>query len=98
MNSWRLNDCDLYVTVEPCPMCAGAILNARIRKVYFGTRDDKSGAVVSKTNLLSLDGEFCNHKAEFEEGMLKEECKALIQDFFSKLRKRKIFIDKPLNS
>ncbi len=88
LNAWRLSGCDLYVTVEPCPMCAGAVLNARMNKVYFGTTDEKSGAVVSKTKLLSLDGEFCNHKAEYEAGVLDLECKNLLQDFFSKLRKK----------
>ena len=84
LNNWRLMDCDLYVTVEPCPMCAGAILNSRIRKVYFGALDKKSGAVVSNINML--DSEYCNHKALYEAGILSSECEHILKDFFKKLR------------
>ncbi len=85
LNNWRLNDCDLYVTLEPCPMCAGAILNSRIKNLYFGAFDEKSGAVVSNLNML--DYEFCNHKTNYESGIMEEECSALIKEFFKKLRK-----------
>ena len=86
LNSWRLTGCDMYVTVEPCPMCAGALLNARVSNLYFGTEDKKSGAVVS--NLFSLDQDkvFCNHKVNYEGGVLKVECKEKLQEFFRKLR------------
>ena len=88
MGSWRLNGCEMYVTVEPCPMCAGAILNSRISKVYYGTVDEKSGAIESNVNLLDLDKTFCNHKVLYEGDVLKEDCKSLLQAFFSKLRKK----------
>lgn len=86
MGSWRLNDCEMYVTVEPCPMCAGAILNSRMKKVYFGALDEKSGAVVSNLQMLDLDKTFCNHKVEYETGLLQDECQSLLKEFFSKLR------------
>ena len=73
LNSRRLIDCDMYVTLEPCPMCAGAAIQSRIRKIFFGTADEKTGAVGSKLNLLS-DYKF-NHNVEYESGILKEECK-----------------------
>lgn len=85
LENWRLSDCEIYVTVEPCPMCAGAILNSRMKKLYFGTRDEKSGAVVS--NIHMLDKEYLNHKMNYEEGMLKDECRDLLVDFFKKRRK-----------
>ena len=89
LNSWRLNDCEMYVTCEPCPMCAGALLNARIKKVYFGALDEKSGAVVSNLNMLDLSKTFCNHKVEYEKEVLKDECQSLLKSFFAKLRKKK---------
>ena len=85
LKNWRLNDCDLYVTLEPCPMCAGAILNSRINKVYFGALDKKSGAVVS--NLKMLDNEFCNHTAKYEQGILEQECSDILKKFFKEIRK-----------
>ena len=88
LGSWRLNDCDLYVTMEPCPMCAGAILNARIRKLYFGAVDEKSGAVISNLHELDLDKTFCNHKVLYEGGVLEQECQQMIKRFFRELRKR----------
>lgn len=88
LNSWRLIDCDMYVTLEPCPMCAGAIIQSRIRKVYFGVLDEKTGAVGSKLNLFT-DYKF-NHNVDFEDGILSEECKLLLQDFFKDLRKAKL--------
>ena len=88
LNSWRLIDCDMYVTLEPCPMCAGAIIQSRVRKVYFGAPDEKTGAVGSKLNLFT-DYKF-NHNVDFEIGILNEECKSLLQDFFKDLRKSKL--------
>ena len=88
LKSWRLIDCDMYVTLEPCSMCAGAIINARMRKVYIGAEDEKTGAVGSVLNLF-MDYKF-NHTVLFEKGLLSEECKAVLQDFFKSLRKAKI--------
>lgn len=84
--NWRLEDCEIYVTLEPCPMCAGAIINSRIKKVYIGALDDKSGACGSVLNLFDYP---FNHKVEFESGILENECKSILQDFFKELRKRK---------
>lgn len=86
LGGWRLPRCELYVTLEPCPMCAGAIINARIEKVYFGAYDPKAGSVGSVTDLFALP---YNHKPEVEGGVLEEECAAQISDFFKELRKRK---------
>ena len=87
LNSWRLDDCEMYVTLEPCTMCAGAIINSRIKKVYVGTRDEKTGAVGSVLNLFE-DYTF-NHKVESETGILKEECEDILKKFFKELRKIK---------
>ena len=87
LNSWRLNDCQMYVTLEPCSMCAGALINSRIDKVYIGTLDKKTGACGSKLNLLN-DYKF-NHKVEIEKNILKEDCEKILKDFFENLRKRK---------
>ena len=87
LKSWRLIDCDMYVTLEPCTMCAGAIINSRIKKVYVGTRDEKTGAVGSVLNLL--DDYTFNHKVESEIGILKEECEDILKQFFKELRKIK---------
>lgn len=84
LNSWRLIDCDMYVTLEPCSMCAGALIQSRIRKVYFGAEDAKTGACGSVLNLLE-DYKF-NHVVEVEKGVLKDECESLLKDFFVKLR------------
>ncbi|MGI6031702.1 MAG: GNAT family N-acetyltransferase [Eubacteriales bacterium] len=86
LKGWRLMDCDLYVTLEPCPMCAGAILNARIRKVYYGAKDHRFGAAGSTTDLFSVE---YNHRAQVEGGVLEEECSALISQFFRELRWRR---------
>lgn len=88
LKSWRLLDCDMYVTLEPCSMCAGAIINSRIRKVYIGANDEKTGAVGSVFNLFT-DYKF-NHNVQFEKGILDNECKKILQDFFKALRKIKI--------
>lgn len=90
LKSWRLLDCEMYVTLEPCSMCAGAIINSRIKKVYFGTKDEKTGACGSVLNLFN-DYTF-NHKVELEEGILKDECEKILKDFFKDLRKIKRLI------
>lgn len=83
LGGWRLWQCDLYVTLEPCPMCAGAIINSRIKTVYFGAYDSKAGSFgsVADFNVLPY-----NHKPEIIGGIMEEECKALLTDFFKKLR------------
>ena len=83
LGGWRLWECTLYVTLEPCPMCAGAILNARIPRVVFGASDGKYGAVRSVCSLFSMD---FNHHPAVESGVREAECAALLQDFFRKLR------------
>ena len=85
LNSWRLEDCELYVTLEPCPMCAGAILNARIRRVWYGARDEAMGACGGVTNLFMED--FPNRPA-LVGGILQEECKSILEEFFRDLRRR----------
>lgn len=87
LESWRLTDCDIYVTLEPCSMCAGALIQSRIRKVYIGTMDKKTGACGSVLNLLE-DYKF-NHKVEVENGILEEECKKILKEFFKELRNKK---------
>ena len=87
LKSWRLLDCDMYVTLEPCSMCAGALINSRIRKVYIGASDEKTGAVGSVLNLL--DDYTFNHKVEYEKGILQEECENLLKSVFKELRKSK---------
>ena len=87
LKSWRLIDCEMYVTLEPCTMCAGAIINSRIKKVYIGAMDQKTGAVGSVLNLFN-DYTF-NHQVESETGILKEECENILKQFFKELRKMK---------
>ena len=87
LKSWRLLDCEMYVTLEPCSMCAGAIINSRIKKIYIGTLDEKTGAAGSVFNLFE-DYTF-NHKVEVEKGIMKEECENLLKSFFKMLRKLK---------
>ena len=87
-HSWRLPEgCELYVTLEPCAMCAGAIANSRIKKVWFGAYEQKGGGVVSKFNILSESG--LNHVTDFEGGLLEDECSSLIKEFFRARRKTK---------
>ncbi len=86
LGAWRLSNCDIYVTLEPCPMCAGALIQARIRKLYIGTQDDKTGACGSVLNLLDYP---FNHKIEIEKYILKEECETILKTFFKQLRNRK---------
>ena len=83
LGGWRLWECDLFVTLEPCPMCAGAIVNARIPRVVYGASDDKCGAVRSVCALFDMR---FNHHPAVEAGLLEEECKALLQEFFKNLR------------
>lgn len=87
ISSWRLEETTLYVTLEPCPMCAGAILQSRIPRVVYGARDPKGGCVHSFYELLN-DSRF-NHECEVKEGVLAEECGQLLSDFFRALRERK---------
>lgn len=84
LGGWRLWECELYVTLEPCPMCAGAIVNARIPQVYFGAHDAKNGCCGSVANVLQL--EYGYHPA-CEGGIMEEECAALMSEFFKRLRK-----------
>ena len=87
LKNWRLNDCEMYVTLEPCSMCAGAIINSRIKKVYIGTLDKRAGACGSKLNWLQ-DFKF-DTNVEIENGILEKECKDILQNFFKELRKIK---------
>lgn len=84
LGSWRLDDCELYVTMEPCPMCAGAIINARIKTVVFGSYDLKMGSFDSVVNLATLNYDF---KPEIYGGICEEECTAIVKNFFKELRK-----------
>lgn len=83
LGGWRLWDCTLYVTLEPCPMCAGAIINARIPRVVYGASDKKAGSCSSVCNLFSMN---YNHHPQVVSGVMEEECAALLKDFFEKLR------------
>ena len=83
LNSWRLEECDLYVTLEPCPMCAGAIINARVRRVFYGARDSVMGACGGVLNLFM---ENFPHHPQLVGGILGEECAAELSEFFRKLR------------
>ena len=83
LGSWRLSDCTLYVTLEPCPMCAGAIINSRIGEVRYGAREEKSGCCGSVLNLFE---ERFNHHPRIYGGLLQEECQAILMDFFQTLR------------
>ena len=87
LESWRLIDCDMYVTLEPCPMCAGAIIQSRIKNLYYGACDEKTGAVGSVLNLME-DFKF-NHIVNVEKGILKNDCENLLKDFFRELRRSK---------
>jgi tRNA(adenine34) deaminase len=84
VGDWRLTECDLYVTKEPCPMCAGALVHTRVRRVIFGCTDPAAGAAGSALNLLQMSG--FNHRCEIASGILQDECAAILQDFFRKRR------------
>ena len=86
-NNWRLINSTMYVTLEPCPMCAGAIIQSRIKNLYYGASDEKTGAVGSVLNLME-DFKF-NHIVNVEKGILKNDCENLLKDFFRELRKSK---------
>ena len=86
LGGWRLWQCELYVTLEPCPMCAGAIINARIPRIYFGASDPKAGSCGSVIDLFSLP---YNHKQEVVRGVMQEECAAVLKNFFRRLREAK---------
>lgn len=86
LGGWRLTGCELYVTIEPCPMCAGAIIQARIQRVVFGALDPKAGCAGSLYNLLQ-DSRF-NHRVEVVGGVMEEECRRIMQDFFRERRER----------
>ena len=85
LKSWRLDSCTLYVTIEPCPMCAGAIIQSRIKTVVYGAKDIKSGSHDSVVNLFDRP---YNHKVNVVDGVLEDECGKIITDFFKKLRKK----------
>lgn len=87
LGDWRLEDCELYVTLEPCQMCAGAIVQSRIKKVYIGCMNPKAGCAGSVLNLLQIQK--FNHQVEIESGILEEECSTMLSEFFKGLRKRK---------
>lgn len=88
LKSWRLNDCDLYVTLEPCTMCAGAIVLSRIRNLVYGTDDPKAGAVASTARVM--DNPKLNHRVKVSSGILKEECSRTLSEFFKHLRKKEV--------
>ena len=87
LKAWRLLDCEMYVTLEPCTMCAGAIVNARIKKLYIGTKDPKTGAAGSVLNIFKDYP--LNHKVEVEYDILQQECEKTLKEFFKQLRKSK---------
>ena len=85
LDSWRLDDCIMYVTLDPCPMCTGAIINSRISKVVYGAYDLKAGSVDSVIDLFNLP---YNHRPEVQAGFMENECKELMTDFFKNLRNK----------
>lgn len=87
LGGWRLWRCELYVTLEPCPMCAGAIINSRIPRVWFGAHDPKAGSCGSVIDLFSLP---YNHRPECTGGILEEECAGLLRSFFAELRRQRV--------
>ncbi len=86
LGGWRLPGCSLYVTLEPCPMCCGGIINSRINRVYFGAYDSKSGSAESVQRMFSLP---YNHRPEVYGGIMEEECSAILSEFFAKLREKR---------
>ncbi|MBQ7200297.1 MAG: tRNA adenosine(34) deaminase TadA [Eubacterium sp.] len=87
VGDWRLEDCTMYVTLEPCPMCAGAIVQARMPLVVIGARNPKAGCAGSVINILDMEG--LNHRVELVEGVMREECEQLMTGFFKELRDKK---------
>lgn len=86
LGGWRLWECEMFVTLEPCPMCAGAIINSRLIKVTYGARDTKNGAAESIMQMFSLP---FTHRPEYEGGVMEKECAELLSDFFKNLRNKK---------
>ena len=86
IGDWRLDDCEMYVTLEPCQMCSGAIVQSRIKKVYIGCMNPKAGCAGSVMNMLQVP-QF-NHQVETEKGVLEDECSKMLSDFFKELRKK----------
>ncbi len=82
LKNWRLNDCEIYITLEPCPMCASAILQARIQKIYFGAYDLLNGAFCSKSDMRKI----MDYNAEVKGGIMEEECTKILKDYFEGLR------------
>lgn len=87
LGGWRLPGCEMYVTLEPCPMCAGALVNARVERVYYGASDQKAGACGSVMNIA--DNEMLNHRVEIFGGILEEECSGILKKFFKNKRIKK---------
>ena len=94
LGDWRLEGCTMYVTLEPCQMCAGALMQSRIDRVVIGTMNPKAGCAGSVLNLLEMDG--FNHKVEVIRGVLQEECSIMLSDFFRELREKKKMLKKSL--
>lgn len=90
LNDWRLSGCDLYVTLEPCPMCCGAVINSRIERLYFGAFDEKAGSVYSVQEMFRFP---YNHKPEVYAGIMQDECSIILSDFFLNLRKKSFDIE-----
>ena len=86
MGDWRLDDCEMFITLEPCQMCSGAIVQSRIKKVYIGSMNPKAGCAGSILNLLQVP-QF-NHQVEMEKGILEEECSSMLKHFFRELREK----------
>lgn len=86
LGGWRLHRCDLYVTLEPCPMCAGALINSRMKTVYYGAPDPKAGSCGSMINLFALP---YNHQPALVSGVLEQECADILRNFFRELRKKR---------
>lgn len=86
LGGWRLHKCDIYVTLEPCPMCAGAIINSRIKRLVYGASDKKSGSVESIVKMFDLP---YNHKPPYTAGVLEEECSQILKNFFKEMRSKK---------
>lgn len=87
LGDWRLDDCTMYITLEPCPMCAGAIVQARVKRVVIGAMNPKAGCAGSIVNLLEMKG--FNHRVELTSGVMESECSKILTNFFSQLRKNK---------
>ena len=94
LGDWRLEGCTMYVTLEPCQMCAGALVQSRLTRVVVGCMNPKAGCAGSVLNLLEMDG--FNHKVEVEQGVLQEECSSMLSDFFRELREKKKMLKKSL--